>query len=143
MIRFWSSVWKSFFVKLFFHMSYQVLVIFFFTAILGFKLRTLHLLGRLSTSWATLPSHFALVIFEIGICFFCLGQSGPWSFYYKLIAIAERWQVWTTVPSYWLRWGLMNFLPALAMNSDPPWFPLPASQVTRITAMSHLHPTNH
>jgi hypothetical protein len=86
MIRFWSSVWKSFFVKLFFRMSHQELVIFFFfNAILGFKLRTLCFLGRLSTSWATLPSLFALDIFEIGICFFCLGQSGSWSFCYKLI----------------------------------------------------------
>jgi hypothetical protein len=26
------------------------------------------------------------------------------------------------MPSYWLRWGLTNFLPGLVLNQDPPHF---------------------
>jgi hypothetical protein len=38
-----------------------------------------------------------------------------------------------------LRWGLMNFLPGLAFNHDPPFQSQPpsASQVARIIGVSH------
>jgi hypothetical protein len=34
-----------------------------------------------------------------------------------------------TVPSHQCRWGLMNFLQALALNQDTPDFWLPSTQV--------------
>jgi hypothetical protein len=37
-----------------------------------------HLLGRHSTTWATLPALFTLVIFQVGSYVFCPGQPGPW-----------------------------------------------------------------
>jgi hypothetical protein len=45
-----------------------------------------------------------------------------------------RWQAGTTVPSYSLRWSLVNFLPGLALI-----LPIFASQVARATGISHQH----
>jgi hypothetical protein len=39
--------------------------LFFFLAVLGFELRSLCLQSRSSTTWSTLPVHFALVILEM------------------------------------------------------------------------------
>jgi hypothetical protein len=33
----------------------------------------------------------------------------------------------STVPSYWLKWSLANFLLRLALNCDPPILSLPSS----------------
>jgi hypothetical protein len=45
-----------------------VFCVVFVLAVLGFELRTFHLIGRHSTTWAMAPAGFALVIFEIGSC---------------------------------------------------------------------------
>jgi hypothetical protein len=37
------------------------------------------------------------------------------------------WQIHATIPRYWFKWGLVNFLPGLALNSDPPDLSLPSS----------------
>jgi hypothetical protein len=37
------------------------------------------------------------------------------------------WQVWATVPSYWWRWGLVNYLPRQTSNSNLPYLSLPSS----------------
>jgi hypothetical protein len=41
----------------------------------------------------------------------------------------------------WIFWGLANYLPRVASNSDPPNLNLPisTSQVASITCMSHQH----
>jgi hypothetical protein len=41
----------------------------FFLVVLGFELKTLHLLGRHSTGWAMPPALSALIILEIESCF--------------------------------------------------------------------------
>jgi hypothetical protein len=41
-------------------------------------------------------------------------------------------QVWTTVPSHWLRWSLMKFLPGLALNHNPLDLSLPRSYDYRL-----------
>jgi hypothetical protein len=41
-------------------------------------------------------------------------------------------QMYTTVPSYELRWGLANFLSGMAS-----YYPITASRVTKITGMRH------
>jgi hypothetical protein len=47
------------------------------------------------------------------------------------------WQVSAIIPSFFLlRWGLMNYLPRLASNCDPP---ISVSQVPRITSVRHQH----
>jgi hypothetical protein len=40
----------------------------------------------------------------------------------------------TTTPSHWLRWGLVNFLPGLDSNCDPPNLGL---QGARIVGLNH------
>jgi hypothetical protein len=42
---------------------------FFLVVVLGFKLRTLSLMGRCFTTWATRPALFDLVTLETGSCF--------------------------------------------------------------------------
>jgi hypothetical protein len=61
--------------------------------------------GRCYTTWATLPAFFALVILEI------------WSHFLPRLAWTTMVDCFTT-PSYWLRWGLVNFL--LTLNHNPP-----------------------
>jgi hypothetical protein len=41
---------------------------FFFIVGVGFEFKALHLQSRFSTTWASLPFHFALIILEIGCC---------------------------------------------------------------------------
>jgi hypothetical protein len=55
----------------------DTLLFFFFSGGTGFELRTLHWLGRCSTTWAMPPAIFALVIFKIGSLGFCPGQPQP------------------------------------------------------------------
>jgi hypothetical protein len=49
-----------------------------------------------------------------------------------------EWQACTGTPaaSYWLRWGLMNYLFRMASNHDPPDLSLPGRG---ITGVSHQH----
>jgi hypothetical protein len=37
------------------------------------------------------------------------------------------WQIHTTTSNCWLRWGLMNCLPRLVLNHNPPDLSLPSS----------------
>jgi hypothetical protein len=48
------------------HVPYFLGPFFFFPMGQGFELRASHLQSRHSTTWATLPVHFALVILEMG-----------------------------------------------------------------------------
>jgi hypothetical protein len=52
---------------------------FFFLVVLGFELRALHLLGKLSTTSATNPDLLLLVFFQMGSCAFSQANLGPWS----------------------------------------------------------------
>jgi hypothetical protein len=75
------------------------LSLFLFWQFCGFKLGVLCLLGRCSTTWATSPALFPLVIFEIGSYFFAQGWvhldlSSCLCFPTKL-----WWQVYATVLS--------------------------------------------
>jgi hypothetical protein len=58
-----------------------------FCLALGFGLRGLHLLGKLSATWAVplVIFFFALVIFQIGSCTFARGLPGLWSSYLYLL----------------------------------------------------------
>jgi hypothetical protein len=50
---------------------------FFFLEVLGFELRSLHLLGRCSTAWTMPTTLSTLVILELGLLF------AQWSLYYN------------------------------------------------------------
>jgi hypothetical protein len=75
--------------------------------------------------------------------------AGPQSYLCFLIAAmtgmrhhTQGYEVFTPRAFYWLRWGLLSFLPQLASNLHPPQS-LPPNQVARITGLSHcawLHP---
>jgi hypothetical protein len=77
---------------------------------------------------------FALVIFQIGSCAFCMGQ--PQAIIIILLHVCSRdCSYIQLLPVCWLRWGFANFLPGLVSNCDPPeylglqvWLPHPALQ---------------
>jgi hypothetical protein len=65
------------FDSLYFHflqniLKFLVRFLLFFFAVLRFELRALCLVGKYTTAWAI---SIALVIFQVGSCFFCLGLS--------------------------------------------------------------------
>jgi hypothetical protein len=100
----------------------------FFLPVLGVKLRAFHLLGRLFTTWVTLPALFAFAIFKIGSHFMPRPAVLPW------IAGVTRAHH-TTMSSQWLRWGFMNFF-CLCWT----WtviLLISISRVARIIGMSH------
>jgi hypothetical protein len=79
----------------------------------------LHLLGKCSTTWATPPALFALVIFQVKSCdsplpFMALDHDPP-------TYASHCWDYRGTLPclACWLRWELSNFLPGLALNCNP------------------------
>jgi hypothetical protein len=76
--------------------------------------------GRHSTIRATPLALFILVILEIGSCFL---PRPAWTT--ALIHVAG-WHECTNVPSCWLRWDLINFLPGLASNHYPHNLSLPS-----------------
>jgi hypothetical protein len=52
------------------HCFFQLLFVYFLLGCSwGVEFRVLHLLGRNSTTWTTLPAFFVFVIFDIGSCF--------------------------------------------------------------------------
>jgi hypothetical protein len=61
LVQFWEcSLFFILFLLIYF------LILFLLLAVLGFELRALHLLGRYSTPWTTLPALIAWVIFWVG-----------------------------------------------------------------------------
>jgi hypothetical protein len=97
-------------------------------AILGVELRTSHFLGTLPRHAILLEAHplsfFALANLPVGN----LAWSWPQTTILLPISSKElRSQTHTTTSSYWLRWGLTNYLPGLISNSEPPNFHLPSS----------------
>jgi hypothetical protein len=103
------------------HIAISAFVFGFALVVLGVELRILQLPGRCNTTWAL----FALVTFQIGSPIYAgLASTALFLFIFPR---QMEWQVWTTMPNHWLRWGLPNFLPGLALNCDPPQSPLPNS----------------
>jgi hypothetical protein len=49
------------------YIQYIYIYIFFFLVVLGFEFRALHLLGRCSITWATLPALFCDGVFQAGL----------------------------------------------------------------------------
>jgi hypothetical protein len=94
----------------------------------GVWIHGLTLLGRCSTTWATPPVFFALVIFEIRSHIYAwAGLDHDPSIYACCIGWDDR--LMPPGPAfYWLGWNLMNFLPRLASNCNPPHLCLLSSQ---------------
>jgi hypothetical protein len=102
----------------------------FFLAILGFELKTLHLLGRHSTAWAVPPILFALV--ESSSHFFALAgldQDPP--------TYASHIGMTATMPSF-LCWNkvLLTFCPGWPQTAI---LLISTSHVARTIGMSHKH----
>jgi hypothetical protein len=57
----------------------QISYLFSFLAVLRFKLRAFHLLGRCPTIWTTLPALFALVYFSDRDLCFCPGAASDFT----------------------------------------------------------------
>jgi hypothetical protein len=75
---------------------------------------------------------FALIFFEVGSCF----MPGPDLTAVLLFVSPTKvgWNVCTITPSHSSIWGLMKFLPRLALNCYPL---ISTSQVARIVGLSH------
>jgi hypothetical protein len=70
------------------------------------------------------------------INFFALADLEP-QFYLSLTSLA--WLIHATMPSYWLRWGILSFCPDWPLNEI---LPILTSQVARISGISHQHPAS-
>jgi hypothetical protein len=83
-----------------------------------------------------LESFFALVILEIGSHFFFPGRSGPRLSYFTFSAIPRMTGMYHQTQRFLLRWGLMNFCTGWPQTEN---LPISASQVARISSVSHRH----
>jgi hypothetical protein len=110
-----------------------------FFAVLEFELRFPHWLGKCSTTWAMPPVLFALVILEIGSW---LLSRPAWTVHNPPILCSLQllgWQVHTTMPNYWLGWGLTNFLPRAGLEPWSSWSHPPKE--LGLLGISHWSPT--
>jgi hypothetical protein len=85
------------------------------------------LVDTCSTVWAIPPALFALVIFS------CPDLPEPQSSYRCFLPSVE-WQTCATTPSYWLRWGLLNFCMAGELAV---FLPISDSQVAIVMGERH------
>jgi hypothetical protein len=101
---------------------------FFFCSSVGFELRTLSLLGKCSTSWATPLDLFSLVILEIGSHFL---PKLAWTLILLFYASHYTWDDRHVPPCpTFFHWdGVLQtfFLPRLVWNYDPPYLSLPST----------------
>jgi hypothetical protein len=106
------------------YLCYILPCLFFLMAILMVELKALLLPGRYSTTWATPPVLFILIIFKIRSHFM---PSPAWTTFHRagMTDICHH-------TSHWLRWGPVNFLLGLAANCDPS-----ASWLARMTVLNH------
>jgi hypothetical protein len=91
-------------------------ILFYFLVLLGIELIASHLLGRHTVTWAILPVPFALVP----------DQPRPQSSYLYLPCSWNDRHL-PLLPAYFLKWGLVNFFPCLALDQDPPHLCLPCN----------------
>jgi hypothetical protein len=97
-----------------------------FVAVLGFALMDFQLIGRHPIVWTMPVVLFALVIYQIVSCIW--PRSAGSLFFLFILPKFLGWQMWTTVLSYWLRWGLAKFCIAqVSWNCDAPDVFLPNS----------------
>jgi hypothetical protein len=98
----------------------EIFPFFFFWVVWAFELISLALClqSRHSITWATPLAHFSYFL-KKGFCL-CLNRPGPRSSY---LCFLSRWDDRYIPPCltfYWLGWDLVNFLPGLVPNHDPP-----------------------
>jgi hypothetical protein len=142
------------------------LFLFYFVwlVLVVFPFKTLHLLGRNSTTW-TIPCSGN---FQDRVLLFCLSQLCPQSSNFMLPTVSHNdqlffwlkgilqtflfrlawnhnppdlsflhrlgWQACTSIPNYWLRWDLVNFCPSWTSTTI---LLISASQVARIMGVNH------
>jgi hypothetical protein len=96
-----------------------------FFVVLAFELRASCLLDSLEP---LPPPHFCFSHFSHRILHFCPGPALSYNppTYLCLLACLES-QACTTVPSFWLRWSLADFLPLLTMNHNSPTLCFPSN----------------
>jgi hypothetical protein len=91
-----------------------------------FELRASHLTRQVLYHLSRSPALSCFSVFQIGSWVLLrMADLGPQS-YLQLSAELES-QVHTPHLAYWLRCGLVNFLPGLVSNQDPPVLCLPCS----------------
>jgi hypothetical protein len=106
---------------------------YYYLAVLGFELRALFLPGRCTITWTTPPALFALDIFRILSRIYAwtgLDHDPPNYTSSKAGMTGVYHHTLKAVPHpafYRLRWSLVDFLPGLALNSNPPDLCLPSS----------------
>jgi hypothetical protein len=117
------------------HINMSIIIFFLVTilfsalVVLGFELRAVSLVGRCSISWATPLALFALAILEIRSYFL---PRLCWAMIFLFYASC----------CYWLTWGLVNFLPGLALNFGPPDLSLPSRQYYRYEPLELINNTS-
>jgi hypothetical protein len=94
---------------------------FLLWTVLGFELGASHLPGRSSSM------HRTAVLYESVVLWIGSPVSALVSLNFDSLT-PPYWLGWQKppFPDYWLRWGLINFLPGLASNFDPPNVHLPS-----------------
>jgi hypothetical protein len=111
--------------------NYQPIIMLVCLAVWGFEFRPSVLWGRNSVTWAMPPALFTLVILEIRSHFFFFAQVAL-DLNLPILGFLPSlgWQAHTTLSSYWVicpGWPGMTILP------------ISASQVARVTGLSHQH----
>jgi hypothetical protein len=106
-----------------FEICQRILVFVFVFSVLKLKLRALKLLCRHSTTWATSPPFFALVIFQAGshLFFFFLPRQACTVIFLPSASHVAR-TIGTGHHAQLIDWdgGVTNFLPGMALNCNPP-----------------------
>jgi hypothetical protein len=126
----YSTSWLKFLVGFSFNVT--LLIFSFFLVVLGFELRALRLSRQAPYHLSHASSPFWSGYFEDRVFLFFLDQTGPWSFYVTLPAFAGMTgtqhlaQPLVKMGSHKLSWPVW------------PQTPISASQVARITGVSHL-----
>jgi hypothetical protein len=66
---YWIYIYIEYWIYIYIYIIYIYIYIyiFFFLVVLGFEFRALHLLGRCSINWATLPALFCDGVFQAGL----------------------------------------------------------------------------
>jgi hypothetical protein len=93
-----------------------IFVLFFDST--GFELRASSLLD--STNWVTTPVDLFFSCFSARISWFCLGPALDHSSPNYGLLVRWDYSCLTSFPAWWLRKSLINFLPGLDSNHDPP-----------------------
>jgi hypothetical protein len=105
--------------------SLRSILSFFLLGLLGFEVRSLHLIGRYFSAWTMPPASFALVILDLGS--YVLPRL-TWTVIFLFYAFHSRWDDKHAPPGptfFCQNRVSLTSLPRLALNCNPPNLCLP------------------